>query len=419
MTINRASCCLLIATLWACAAQAERVGIAAIVNDDIITTTDVAERRDLLLESNRIPPTPQNMARITPRVVESLVDETLQMQEAKRLSITVKPEEIDAAIRQMEEGRRAPAGSLRASFKQQGLSERSLEDQLRAQLAWGKVVQRKLRREVSIAQDEVARAQAAAAADPGVPEVRIAAISVIVTDPANEAAQAAFAQSLGEQVKAGADMGSLSLQLAGRKDVRVSPPGWVEEEKLQPAMQQAIRGLQPGQSTPPLKSLNTFQIIQLLERRVAKQLPDSTEVMVKEILLPVPAKPTKEAMLALRDSAEALRANPGSCLDTVLSNPSAKAAFTRTTLARMSAELRSLVSNLGVGEISPPMLGDAAVRMFMLCERIEPAQGNMPPAAEVRRKLYNEKIELEAQKHLRNLKRDAFIDIKKPAGDDA
>lgn len=420
MTINRAIHCLLMLTLLATSAHAERVGIAAIVNDDIITTNDVIERRDLLLESNRIPPTPQNLARFTPRVIESLIDETLQMQEAKRLSIAVKPEEVDAAIRQMEESRRAPAGTLRASLTQQGLSVRSLEDQLRAQIAWNKVVQRKLRREVSIAQDEVARAQAAAAADPGVPEVRIAAISVIVADPAQEAAQAALAQSLGEQLQAGVDMGQLAVQLADRKDVRISPPGWVEEEKLQPAMQQAIRGLQPGQTTPPLKSLNTYQIIQLMERRVAKQLPDRTEVMVKEIVLPLPSQPTKQAMLQLRDAAMQLQANPGTCLDTTLPTPSARASFMRVTLNRMPGELRSLVSNLGVGETSQPMLGEDAVRLFMLCERIEPAQGNMPPAAEVRRKLYNEKIELEAQKHLRNLKRDAFIEIKQPqAGDDA
>ena len=47
----------------------------------------------------------------------------------------------------------------------------------------------------------------------------------------------------------------------------------------------------------------------------------------------------------------------------------------------------------------------------MLCERTEPAS-KLPNADVVRQRLFGEKMELEAQKLLRNLRRDAFIDIK-------
>lgn len=409
--------CLLLAT----PARAERINIAAVVNDDVITTTDVAERRDLIMATNNIPPTMENQHRVTPKVMDALIEEALQMQEAKRLSIIVNDEEIDAAVSQFERSRKMPPGTLRETFPKRGLSLRSMEDQFRAQLAWNKVVQKKLRRNVSISQDEILRAQQAAAADPGVPQVRLAAISVLIPDAQKESQQAALAQEIASLLQSGKDIATVAQAYAGRPDVRATPPNWVEEERLQPAMQQALREMQPGQVTPPLKSLTTFQILKLLERRNAPKVPDSTEVVVKEIALPVPAKPDQKNIMALKATAEAVKANPGQCTDDQLGAPApdAKVRFVRTTLGAMPAELKSIIGQLSVTGVSEPLMADSTIKLYMLCERIDAMQGNLPPAKDIRQQLYAEKIELEAQKHLRDLRRDAFIDIKgQPASDD-
>lgn len=411
---HRLIAAMLLTLAAASAAYAERIDIAAVVGEEIISTNDVAERRDLLMATNNMQPTIENQKRITPRVIQSLIDENIQMQEAKRLSIGVSKEEMDKAFASLEESRRLPPGTLRKSLESQGLSLRSLEDQVRAQLSWTKVVQRKLRREVSISDDEIARAQQAAAADPGVPQVRIAAISVLVLKPGDEKAAAEFAQAIADKLKAGMPMNDMLMKLNGRQDVRISPPGWVDEEKLQPAMQQALRTMQPGEVTPPLKSMNTFQLIQVLERRVAKRVPETTEMVLKEIVIPTPQKPDQKSMMALRDLVETTGRNPGDCLSESVGDPASKAKvkFSRVSYGSLPNELKPIVADLGVTEVSQPVPSPDAVRLFMLCERIDPGMGNLPPAAEVRRQLFNEKIELEAEKHLRNLKRDTFIEVK-------
>lgn len=398
----------------ATATQAQRIDIAAIVGDEVISTNDVAERRDLLMATNNLPPTIENQKRITPRVIESLIDENIEMQEAKRLSIQISDEEMNKAIAALEESRRLPPGTLLKTLQAQGLSTGTLKDQVRAQLAWTKVVQRKLRREVSISADEVARAQQAAAADPGVPQVKIAAISVLVLKPGDEQAAGEFAQAIADKLKAGTPMNDMLMTLSGRPDVRISPPGWVDEEKLQPAMQQALRTMQPGEVTPPLKSMNTYQMIQVLERRVAKKVPETTEMVVKEMVFPAPAKPDEKSMLALRDAVTAVAQNPGDCLSETVGVPNspAKVKFSRVLYGSLPADIKPIVAELGVTEVSQPIRSENAARLFMLCERIDPGMGNLPPADEVRRQLFNEKIELEAEKHLRNLKRDTFIEVK-------
>lgn len=410
---KRCSLFLLSLLALAGAAQAEPIRIAAVVNDEVITTSDMGERRDFILATSEIPPTPEAQRALLPRVLDALINETLQLQEAKRLSIEITPEEIDAAIAKIEQQRKRPPGSLRAFIEKNQLSERTMEQQVRAQLSWNKVVERRLRRNVNIAQDEIARAQVAQASAPGVPEVRIAAISLPIPKPEDEPEAARLAEQTAQQLNQGTDFMSLAQQLAATGKAALNAPVWVPEESLQPAMQQALRTLEPGQVTQPLRSQNSYQLINLLDRRMTKPTPDTTEVLLKQYTIPLPTEKTAAAMQATRSLLDAVRANPGSCMDSTLgaNEGKAKVEFVRATYGQMTRDLRSVVEHLGVTEISEPLLGPTSLTLVMPCERIEPGV-SLPAAPEVRARLYAEKLELEAQKYLRNLRRDAFIDVK-------
>lgn len=396
------------------AAVAERIGIAAIVNDDVITTREVAERRALIMATSGVPDTADNQARMTPRITQSLIDETLQLQEAKRQSLSVTDEEVNKAIDALAPARGQPAGTLKNSIAAKGLSTRSLENQIRAQLVWTKFVQRKLRRNVTISQDEVQRAQQSRAASPGVTELKIAVLSVPIKSPKDEAAGIRLGETIATEFKAGSSMPEVAARYAGQPLVQFSPPAWVPEDNLQPALQQALRGIQPGAVTPPIRSGGGIQFVSLMDRKTIKKQSDTTEIALKQILVPAPATRNKAAVEALKSTASILRKNPGNCDDAQLPTTPlpAQVKFARTQLGLLSPEQRSIISQLEVGAVSEPILTPEALRLVMLCEKIEPSSGNLPDAAEIRQELFAEKIELEAQKQLRNLRRDAFISIK-------
>ncbi len=404
---------LLLPLLLAVPAGAAHLGIAAVVNDEVITTADVDERRDFIMATSDIPPTPEAQKALTPRITDALINETLELQEAKRLSIDVPQEEIDASIAEIEKNRGRPSGSLKQFIQDHGLSQRTMELQIRAQLAWTKVVQRKLKHTVNIAEDEVKRAQVAQASAPGVTELRIAAISMPIPSPEQEKDIATLAQTTAAQLNAGTDFMTVAQQLADTGKATFNAPIWVPEEGLQPAMQQALRTLQPGQVTQPLRSQNSYQLISLLDRRTNKPTPDSTEVVVKQISVPLPPKKDAKGLSEAHALVESLRASPGGCTDADLgaNTGKAKVEFIRAKYSQMTHDLRAVVEHLGVTEVSTPLITDKDVMLVMPCERIEPSN-KLPDADNVRRQLYNEKLELEAQKYLRNLRRDAFIDVK-------
>jgi peptidyl-prolyl cis-trans isomerase SurA len=403
-----ACCCVL--TMFA--AQAARVNIAAVVGDDIISTTDVSERRDLIMATAGIPETVENQQKIAPRIMQSLIDETLQMQEAKRQSVAVTEEELSKAIDDM--GARDNGETVREFIKRRGLSLRSMENQLRAQLAWNKVVQRKLRRNVSISQDEIARARQAEASAPGEAELRLQALEIRI--PSEDKADAAtkLAEEVALDLKAGAEMGSVAARLIGNPNVRYSQPTWVPEKNLPPPLQQALRAMKAGEYTPPLRGGNAIQILQVMDRKTAPKLADTTEFAIKQISIAVPKKRDKPSLAKLSAVAETLRADSGSCMDDLVPKVDlpAQAKFVRLQLANMSPEQRSVVSHLEVGDVSEPLMSPDALRFIVMCEKIEPSGGALPDAEKIRQQLFAEKIELEAEKHLRNLRREAYIDIK-------
>ena len=78
--------------------QAQETRIAAVVNNDIVTLDDVGARLLLLMRSSGIPDTPQNRQQLQRRVLQQLIDEKLEIQEAKRYKVVADKNEVERAL---------------------------------------------------------------------------------------------------------------------------------------------------------------------------------------------------------------------------------------------------------------------------------------------------------------------------------
>lgn len=408
--LHAATCVVVLAGTGS--AVAEKVSIVATVNDDVITTTDVAERRTLMMANAGIPDTPENVKRITPRVVEMLTDEALQLQEAKRQSITITDEDVAKAM----DGMGAPvqpAGAIKKQIIARGLSLRSLGNQVRAQLAWGKVVQRKLRRNVIVTQDELALAQQAQSSERGIEEMRLAVMAIGVPSEQAEQQSNELAKEIAAELASGRDMPNVADKYRARPNLQYNPMLWVTEERTPPALYALIKDQKLGQLVGPVRTGNVIQFIKMLERRMTKKPAPTTEVLVKQITIEVPTKGEKDIASRLVATKQILLGNPGNCEEPTLpATPLvSKAVFARTKMGNVPPEQQSVLARLDVGGISEPQILPGKLQYLMLCERSESA--GSPAANEgLKQELFAEKMELEAQKHLRNLRREATIDVR-------
>ena len=73
-------------------------GVAAVMNDEVISISDVASRARLLLITLGVQPSQEALRQVLPRAMEELIDERLQLQKAAEYELEIDEREIDAAV---------------------------------------------------------------------------------------------------------------------------------------------------------------------------------------------------------------------------------------------------------------------------------------------------------------------------------
>src|SRR5438046_948934 len=124
------------------AEKAPEMRIAAVVNDEIISVFDVVSRMRMVMVSSNIADTAEMRQRIGPQVLHSLIDEKLELQEAKKQNVTATDSEVNTGLQQIEKQNNMKSGQLNEYLKARGIDRAALVDQLTAGIVWAKLVRR-------------------------------------------------------------------------------------------------------------------------------------------------------------------------------------------------------------------------------------------------------------------------------------
>ncbi|MBY0355463.1 MAG: peptidylprolyl isomerase [Rickettsiales bacterium] len=404
--------------MMAPAYAAEQYEIGAVVNEDIITKLEIQDRLKLTLSTTGLSDSPQVRRQLLQRIVQNLIDESLQEQEAKRFNIAVGPDEVEGSIGAMEQERGRPAGSLIAFLEKQGVPARTFRDQLAAQIAWSKLVGKRIRRTVNVSGEEIdgeieRRMNPSAKRE----ELLIASLVLPVDSPESEDATRELAKKLRAEIDNGANFDALATQLAGTQASSLEPT-WVDSTQLDPLVaEQLSKASLPGY-VGPIRGPVGFQILQVKERRetIAKPLGDS-ELSFRRILLSLDENAESKEVNVLMDIAKSVRQHPGSCQEKGIAGLNnfeglnIKVDYTRTRQSGITPEIKPIVQSLHVGEVSAPFASPEGIQMLMLCEKTELPMA-APDRDKIREQLLREKLALASQKYIRDLRRAAFIDIR-------
>ena len=141
--------CLLFVALDA-RAQNEQ-SIVALVNDEPITNYDVTQRMRLLKVTARKEPS----AALRKQVIEDLVSERIQTQEATKNGVVVSDDQVNQVLDRVASSNKMNRDQLVSSLAQLGVNSSTMKEQIRSRLAWRSVVQRKFRGQVSVNASQV------------------------------------------------------------------------------------------------------------------------------------------------------------------------------------------------------------------------------------------------------------------------
>ena len=406
---------LFIAAPRAAPAQ-DSLRIAAVVNDDVISQLDLAVRERMVMNGSHLPDTPEARSRLAPQVLRGLIDERLKMQEAQRLGIKIPDRDVDQQIKVIAGENKMSPADFEAALQQNGILIDSLRTQIRAELAWVRVIQRRLRPSVTISDEQIDEAMAELKATANQPEYLLAEIFLSVDSPAQESEVRQSAERLVDQVHQGAGFSAVARQFsqsstaAGGGDL-----GWVRLGQLDRALDAVLPTLKKGDISQPIRSLGGFHIIYLRDVRQGNSTATEGKVSMKQAFLPLPQKATQAQIDKAAAQAQHIVEAAKSCDDMVrLARevmPDAHTDLDNVNYADLPPELKAIATDLPLNAPSKPLRLATGIGVYMVCQR-DIASGGLPSREEVANRLLRERLEVMARGYLRDLRRAAFIDLR-------
>ncbi|KUR73045.1 peptidylprolyl isomerase [Novosphingobium fuchskuhlense] len=388
----------------------------AIVNGEIITGTDVDQRLALIVSANGGKVPPEELERLRLQVLRNLIDETLQIQEAKAANIEIDEGEVTQTFERVAQQNfgQNPA-ALEKYLAGIGSSSGSLKRQIKGELAWQRLLRRNVQPFINVSDGEVREMMDRLKAAKGTEEYRIGEIYLAATQETKPQVLA-NAQKILEQLKGGGSFVAYARQYSQSSSASVGGDlGWIRLAQLPPELSTPAAQMSPGQLVGPIELASGYSLLYLIDKRqVLTADPRDAVLSLKQISIAFPkGTPEKEAAGKASAFAAAVKTIKGCG-----AADAAGVALGATVVANDQIRVRDLptalqetILKLSVGETTPPFGSiEDGVRVLMLCGRDDPKVESGPNFEQLQSQMEDDRVNKRAQTYLRDLRRDAVIE---------
>lgn len=378
-------------------------GVAAIVNDEIISTFDVRQRASLLIVSAGIQSTPEMQQRARAQALRDLVDEHLQLQEAAKFDIAITPEQIDRRIADIARQNQTDANGLTQQLAQQGISITTLRRQIQADMAWQRLMTGLYGSRVRISEVEIRETQERIAANATREQYQMSEIFLPAESDQEFNDMQQGAMRLLQEMQRGAPFPLVARQFSQSPSAAAGGDmGWIASNELAPELQPVAAQLQPGQVSLPVRTPTGVYILAMRDRRAGAAAGSTSIVTLRQITAPI----------GRQNSLERLQRRVHGCdnLDNEISGIQGANLLDlgQTQESELSPAVRDAIANVQGGSASPVQVSGETVSMIVVCAR-ETGGGGVPPHDEIEGRLREQEINMLSERYLRNLRREATI----------
>jgi peptidyl-prolyl cis-trans isomerase SurA len=259
--------------------------IAAVVNEDAVSWSDVAARMKLIMVSSRMPDSNEIKKKLRPQIVNILIDERIKLQEADRLGIEISEQDIDQGFSTIAAKNKLSAQQFEEVLEREGVPTRTIRDQIRSQIAWGQVVQRRVRPKVRVTDTDIEAMRERFVANTGKMEYLVSEIFLPVENPKQEDDVKQLAERLVQQLEEGeTPFESLAVQFSqSSAAANGGDLGWVQEGRLQDEVDGLLSRMGEGEFGDPVRSLSGYHIVLLRKKRMISEdnIPSEDDIGVQ------------------------------------------------------------------------------------------------------------------------------------------
>lgn len=393
--------------------------VAAVVNDDIISSYDLMQRMRLLMATSGMQPTQENLPQIEQEALRSLIDERLQMQELKRvekqqkITIISTDKEVEEQIGEIAQANRVSADQLKQQLVAQGIGLETWRAQLRAESSWQSWIQGRYGSRLRIGEDQIKAYQRRLADAAAKPQYQI---SEVFLDAARvggmEVAQNGAAQLI-TQMQQGAPFAAVARQFSGSATAaNGGEVGWVSQGEMPPEVDAALEQLRPGQLSRPIQVRDGVYIIYLRDKRAGSK---SAIVDLKQVAAPLAADATQAQIDAATKVLADLKPKITSCqtLEATAAKVDGLVAgdLGEAEITDLAPAFQEAANKLEVGQVSDPIRTDAGLHLIAVCGKRQ-GGANAPTHDQIENRLRGQQLALIAKRYLRDLRNQATIETR-------
>lgn len=265
--------------------------IVAIVNDDVITQNELAERTRIVVgqlkrAGGQLPP-PDALQR---QVLERMINDLVQVQLAKETGVKIDDATVEKTVQRIADDNNLSMTAFRQALERDGIRYTRFREDMRNELTLSRLREREVENAVVVTDAEVETELARAGKERGGnTEFQLQHILVGVPQQATpeqiEGRRRRALQALSE-LRKGATFAEISATYSDAPDaLQGGNLGWRAAGRLPALFLEALDKMKPGEVSDILRSPSGFHIVRLLEKRDKEKSPAVAQTHARHILV--------------------------------------------------------------------------------------------------------------------------------------
>lgn len=250
-------------------------GVVAVVNDDIVLASELLSRLESVrkqMDAAKVQSPPEDI--LVSQLMERLVLESIQLQQAGRRGVEIDDETLTNAVRGFAAQNQMDLDTFRRALEADGLSYREFREEIRREMIINRLQRNMVNRRITISEQEIdAVLNSPFYQQMLSDEFRVGHILLTIADDATEEAKVAAQQAATEivaQLRAGTDFAQTAMtRSSGARALEGGDLGWRRAAELPSLFAEKVLELEPGDVAEPIRSGSGIHIIKLLEQRGA------------------------------------------------------------------------------------------------------------------------------------------------------
>lgn len=401
--------------------------IEAVVNDDVILTSDIKNMRAELTKTYEKSGRPlPDQTEFNKQILDKLISDTLQLQIAERMGFKLSEVRLNQTLQEIAKNNKQTLAQLRADVENSGMSYRAYVDNIRNEITINEVRQENVRRRIQITEHEAnelvkrMKQQGQATA-----ELHFAHILLKVSEASSKeekAAKLTLADELVAKLKAGADINKLAVEYSkGPKAAEGGDWGWRKMDAIPSLFAGHFDASdKKGEIIGPFNTHLGIHIVKILDKKgletVMAEEVKSRHILIKSNIILSDAK----AQSLLKDLRQQI-------LDGKKTFAELAKEYSQDTGSAVKGgelgwadpsmyvpEFRDLAKSLPIGEISQPFQTAHGWHILQVMERRKSDVTDESMKQKAYSIIYRQRFPAEAYAWINELRQEAYIKINNP-----